>query len=95
MRSGSELVGKFSAEISSRRLLFHVLMRTQPRQGEIPFAVDADGKLYATNPADLKKIEALPFPRTGSKPGAQQQVATLKNWVLVTRKDTRSGLRSE
>ena len=92
VRSGSELVGKVSAEISSRRLLFHVLMRTQPRQGEIPFAMDANGKLYATNPADLKKIEALPFPRTGSKTGAQQQVATLKNWVLVTRKDSRSGL---
>ena len=42
-------------------------MRTQPRQGEIPFAMDADGKLYATNPADLKKIEALPFPRTGQQ----------------------------
>ncbi len=92
VRSGSALVGKVSAEISSRRLLYHVLMRTQPRQGEIPFAMDANGKLYATNPADLKKIEALPFPRTGSKTGAQQQVSTLKNWVLVTRKDARSGL---
>ena len=92
VRSGSELVGKVSAEISSRRLLYHVLMRTQRRQGEIPFAMDADGKLHATNPADLKKIEVLPFPRTGSKTGAQQQVATLKNWVLVTRKDARSGL---
>ena len=46
VRSGKELVGKVSAEISSHRLLFHVLMRTQPRQGEIPFAMDADGKLY-------------------------------------------------
>ena len=92
VRSGSELVGKFSAEISSRQLLFHVMMRTQRRQGEIPFAMDADGKLHAINPADLKKIEALPFPRTGSKTGAQQQVATLKNWVLVTRKDSQSGL---
>ena len=92
VRSGNELVGKVSGEISSHRLLFHVLMRTQPRQGEIPFAMDADGKPYATNPADLKRIEALPFPRTGSKTGAQQQVSTLKNWVIVTRKDPQSGL---
>ena len=92
MRSGNELVGRVSAEISSQRLLYHVLMRTQPRQGEIPFAIDADGKLHATNSADLKKIQALPLPRTGNKTGAQQQVATLNNWVFVTRKDSHSGL---
>jgi serine phosphatase RsbU (regulator of sigma subunit) len=92
VRSGKELLGKVSADISSQRLLHHVLMRTQPRQGEIPFAIDADGKLHATNPADLKKIQALPLPRTGSKTSAQQQVATLNNWVLVTRKDSHSGL---
>jgi serine phosphatase RsbU (regulator of sigma subunit) len=92
VRSGDELVGKVSAEISSHRLLYHVLMRTQPRQGEIPFAMDADGKLYATNPEDLKKIEALPFPKTGNKTGEEQQVATLNNWVLVMRKDSQSGL---
>jgi sigma-B regulation protein RsbU (phosphoserine phosphatase) len=72
--------------------LYHVLMRTQPRQGEIPFAIDADGKLHATNSADLKKIQALPLPRTGNKTGAQQQVATLNDWVFVTRKDSHSGL---
>jgi hypothetical protein len=92
VRSGSELVGKVSAEISSRQILHHVLMRTQPRQSEIPFAVDADGKLYATNPADLKKIQALPLPRAGGKTEVRQQVSTLNNWVLVTRKDSHSGL---
>ena len=92
MRSGNELVGKVSAEISSQRLLYQVLMRTQPRQGEIPFAMDAKGKLYATNPTDLKKIKTLSLPKPGDKTGAQQQVATSKNWVLVTRKDSRSGL---
>ena len=92
VRSGNELVGKVSAEISSRRLLYHVLMRTQPRQSEIPFAMDADGKLYATNPEDLKKIDSLPFPRTGTRTGNEQQIATLKNWVLVMRRDSQSGL---
>ncbi len=92
VRNGNGLVGNVSAEISSHRLLFHVLMRTQPRQGEIPFAMDADGKLYATNPTDLKKIESLPLPRTGAKSGARQQVSTLGNWILVMRKDAQSGL---
>lgn len=92
VRSGNELVGKFSAEISSQRLLHQVLMKTQPRQGEIPFAIDAEGKSYATNPNDLKKIQALPLPRQGTKAGIQPQVVTVNNWVLVTRKDPQSGL---
>jgi serine phosphatase RsbU (regulator of sigma subunit) len=92
VRSGKHRVGKVSAEISSQRLLQHVLMRTQPRQGEIPFAIDKDGKLYATNPNDLKKIQSLPLPKTDSKSGAPHQAATSNNWVLVTRKDAHSGL---
>lgn len=92
LRSGGALVGKVSAEISSRRLLFHVLQRTEPRQGEIPFARDADGQLYTTNPDDLKKIRSLPFPQAGEKSGAPQQTAAVKDWVLVTRKDAQSGL---
>jgi serine phosphatase RsbU (regulator of sigma subunit) len=92
VRSGNDLVGKVSARISSQQLLHHVLMRTQPRQGEIPFAIDKDGKLYATNPQDLHKIEALPLPKAKNKPGTQQQVATLRDWVLVTREDSHSGL---
>jgi hypothetical protein len=92
IRSGNALVGKVSAQISLQQLLFHVLMRTQPRQGEIPFAIDAGGNPHATNPADLQKILALPLPRAGNKGGAQQQVATTNNWVLVTRLDSQSGL---
>jgi serine phosphatase RsbU (regulator of sigma subunit) len=92
VRSGNELVGKVSAEISSQRLLHHVLMRTEPRQGEIPFAMDKDGKLYATNPNDLKKIQELAPAKPGNKGVIQEQVETLKNWVLVMRKDGQSGL---
>ena len=92
VRNGKEVVGKVSAEISSQRLLHHVLMRTEPKQGEIPFAMDKDGKLYATNPNDLKKIKALSPVRPGSKSGAQEQIKTSNNWVLVTRKDAQSDL---
>jgi serine phosphatase RsbU (regulator of sigma subunit) len=92
VRSGNELVGKVSAEISSHRLLHHVLMRTEPRQGEIPFAMDKDGKLYATNPNDLKKIQELAPAKPGNKGVAEAHVETLKNWVFVMRKDGQSGL---
>jgi serine phosphatase RsbU (regulator of sigma subunit) len=92
VRNGKDVVGKVSAEISSQRLLHHVLARTQPRQGEIPFAVDKDGKLYATNANDLKKVQSLPLPKTENNPKADQQVSIANNWVLVTRKDSRSEL---
>jgi serine phosphatase RsbU (regulator of sigma subunit) len=92
IRSGNQVVGKVNATISSQRILRHVLMRTQPRQGEIPFAIDAEGKLYAINPADLQKIETLPLPKTGNKAGDQHQALISKDWVLVTRKDSLSGL---
>jgi len=91
LRNGTQVLGKISAEISPHRLLGYVLMRTQPRQGEIPFAMDAKGKLYATNPKDLEKINALPIPKTANKGGSPQQVS-IKDWVLVTRKDPQSGL---
>jgi serine phosphatase RsbU (regulator of sigma subunit) len=92
VRSGNELVGKVSAEISSQRLLHHVLMRTQPRQGEIPFAVDKNGKLYATNPNDLKRIKELSPQKPGNKNDGQEHIDTRNNWVLVTRKDPQSDL---
>jgi uncharacterized protein YbjQ (UPF0145 family) len=76
VRDGNELVGKISAEISSQRLLSHVLMRTQPRQREIPFAIDSKGELYATNPIDMKQIQALAIPRPGNEGGTQQKVTT-------------------
>ena len=92
LRSGNEVLGKVSAEISSQRLLHQVLRRTQPRQGEIPFAIDADGKLYATNPSDLEKLKILPIPKQGNDKASQPRVSTAKNWVLVTQKDPQSGL---
>jgi serine phosphatase RsbU (regulator of sigma subunit) len=92
VRNGNELVGKVSAEISSQRLLHHVLIRTQPKQGEIPFAIDSAGKFYTTNPNDSKKIESLAIPKPGPKAGTPQRVSTLNNWVLVTQKDAQSDL---
>jgi serine phosphatase RsbU (regulator of sigma subunit) len=92
VRSGNELLGKVSAEISSQRLLRHVLMRTQPSQHEIPFAIDSKGELYATNPNDVKKIQALAIPQPEDKSVIQQKVTTSDDWILVTQKDPSSDL---
>jgi serine phosphatase RsbU (regulator of sigma subunit) len=92
VRSGGELVGNLRAEISTQRILRHVLSRTQRTEGEIPFAVDSEGKLHAADPADLPKIEALPLPPSLKASTDPRQVDVSANWVIVTRKDEHSGV---
>ncbi len=91
IRREGELVGEVKAQISGRQILRHVLSRTQRKQGEIPFAIDSEGKLYAAEPGDLPKIEALPLPRDGGQAAPLVGEAG-KNWVIVTRKDSLSGM---
>jgi serine phosphatase RsbU (regulator of sigma subunit) len=90
VRSGGELVGQLRAEVSTQRVLRHVLSKTQRNEGEIPFAVDSEGKIHTADPADMPKIEALPLPQSIKKGGDQQTVDASKNWVIVTRKDEHS-----
>jgi serine phosphatase RsbU (regulator of sigma subunit) len=82
VRSGGERVGSLRAEISTQRVLRHVLSRTQRKEGETPFAVDSEGKIHAADPADLPKVEGL----------FSKQADASTNWVIVTRKDQHSGI---
>ncbi len=92
VRSGGELVGSLRAEVSTQRILRHVLSKTQRTEGEIPFAVDSMGKIHAADPADLPKIEALPLPPSVKLEGDPKKVDVSQNWVIVTRKDEHSGV---
>ena len=92
VRSGGELVGQLRADVSPQRVLRHVLSKTQRNEGEIPFAVDSEGKIHTSDPADMPKIEALPLPQSIKKGEDQHTVDSSKNWVIVTRKDQRSGV---
>ena len=74
-----------------RSLLLTVLSGGQHQPGGIPFALDADRKIYAPDPADLKTLQALgltlvtgPDPRITSAGGG--------DWVVVARRDPESGL---
>ena len=48
MRDG-QIVGSVSAQLNLPRTFAMVLGSAQVSQGEIPFAIDAEGKLYAAN----------------------------------------------
>jgi serine phosphatase RsbU (regulator of sigma subunit) len=86
-------VGTIQARVSSQQILRNVLVRTERKQGEIPFAIDANGGLHTPDPADVIKIEALPLPYAeNQKTGAQLKKDKARNWIIATRKDEPSGV---
>jgi serine phosphatase RsbU (regulator of sigma subunit) len=104
LRQDGETVGRLKARVNTDRLLALVLSQTNRQQGEIPFARDADGKLYTPNEADFPKLrdlarQAAPAARgaTGEEALASQGVpvngiSTDERWVVVTHEDASTGL---
>jgi serine phosphatase RsbU (regulator of sigma subunit) len=85
---GGEVVGHVRAQVRTRQLLRSVLSRGRRGQGEIPFALDSEGKIHTDDPEDQKKLEAIPL-RTAGPVDSQSPAA---NWVIATRQDQASGL---
>jgi len=79
MRRG-ELVGSVSAQLNLPRTFALVLGSAQPSQGEIPFAIDADGALHASNPEHERLLASLDVTSMRHS-GVRQQ----GDWVVVTR----------
>ena len=79
MRNG-RMVGSVNAQLNLPQTFATVLGSARVSQGEIPFAVDADGKVYAASAAQEAQLATL-------------QVATFKgegvhqagDWVIVTK----------
>jgi serine phosphatase RsbU (regulator of sigma subunit) len=79
MRRG-ELVGSVSAQLNLPRTFALVLGSAQPSQGEIPFAIDADGALHASTPEHERMLASLNVTSMRHS-GVRQQ----GDWVIVTR----------
>lgn len=75
----------------TREILQTVLSRTRREQGEIPFAVDEEGQLYARDPTDLPALEKLSLEPATESPVSMPRTV-LEEWVVVTRLDPGSGL---
>jgi sigma-B regulation protein RsbU (phosphoserine phosphatase) len=68
-------------------------MRTERKQGEIPFAIDASGTLHTPDPADRAKLEGLPLPYPDKREAAAETDKNeAQNWVIATGKDKPSGV---
>ena len=79
MRDG-EMVGSVSAQLNLPRTFALVLGSAHASQGEIPFAIDADGALHAASPAQKDQLTALNV--TASRRSGVRQEG---DWVIVTR----------
>lgn len=74
----------------SRQMVVTVLSLTKRQQGEIPFALDAEGHLYAPTEADRAQLEKLKL-KPGAD-GASEGGDASGEWVVVMRRDAESGL---
>jgi serine phosphatase RsbU (regulator of sigma subunit) len=69
-----------------RLLLRAILSGAERRQGAIPFARDAEGKVYAPDPADEILLEQL-----GQVPGRPATRSDAGDWVVAERPDPATG----
>jgi serine phosphatase RsbU (regulator of sigma subunit) len=75
-----------AAEKAEVQQIFHSVLTDIPRKpGEIPFAIDAGGKLYAPEAADVERLRPL-------LDTAQRRAHLADEWVVAVRRDTESGL---
>jgi len=92
LNSKIELAGdsraNVTAQINASRIMGSVLYGIDGKAGEIPFAVDDDGRLYTRNSEDRVVLENLPIDWQGIGSGAHPP----DDWVLVARREEGSGL---
>ena len=88
---GGKVVHSASAEVNLDNLLMTVFSTTRRDQGEVPFAVAKNGKIYTQSAADRKVIDAF---GAAVKPPAPVGAKTVNDWIIVTNTDpSGSGLR--
>jgi serine phosphatase RsbU (regulator of sigma subunit) len=85
-----EVVGHVTACVAGKDVLAEVLERSTREEGEIPFAVDREGNLYAASTEEQTLIEELALRQAAD--GRWQPAAGEDEWVVATSEDEASGL---
>jgi serine phosphatase RsbU (regulator of sigma subunit) len=90
IRKDGRVVGKANAVMNLERTLRTALAFSRREQGEIPFAIDAQGAVYTADNAQRPQLTALGITGANSVPanGAPHRVG---EWIVVARRDA-SGL---
>lgn len=88
---GGKVVGTVKARVRDEAVVRRVLERTRQGEGEVPFAIDAKGRLQTVRDEDRARLEALPLDLPAlarDKEGRR----VLDDWVVVTSRAPESGL---
>ena len=76
-----QVVRTVNAEINLPNMLMTVFASTPREQGELPFALDKDGRVYAQTDDDRRQVEAFGAVATPSGPLGK---TVLPDWIVVT-----------
>jgi serine phosphatase RsbU (regulator of sigma subunit) len=82
-------VGTIRAQVQGDEVLRRVLAHTRAGEGEIPFALDAQGTLHTVSQKDRETIRKLPLVVGLHKPTARWAFG---DWVLATTRDPEYGV---
>jgi serine phosphatase RsbU (regulator of sigma subunit) len=91
VREKGEVVGELQAQVDAKKLLHSVLHSTPRHRGEIPFAFDAEGRLYPADEADRPRLEALGLERDPDSGEVRPRQGT-GDWVVVSQRELDSEL---
>ncbi|MBP7569366.1 MAG: SpoIIE family protein phosphatase [Acidobacteria bacterium] len=84
VEENGQQVARIKARLNAKRMLAPVLANTRRHQGEIPFAVDADGQVHTPAGGD-RQIAALRPASLARVDGTATR--TIDDWVVATHKD--------
>ncbi len=77
-------VGTIRAQVHADEVLRRVLAHSQAGEGEIPFALDAQGNLHTVSAEDLATIRKMPLLINARKPSVHWAYG---DWVFATTRD--------
>lgn len=88
---GGKVVGTVKVRVRDEEVLRRVLERTRGSEGDVPFALDTQGRLHTVNAEDREVIESLPLDRAAlARQGSVKRV--FGDWAVATSRDKESGL---
>jgi serine phosphatase RsbU (regulator of sigma subunit) len=83
------VVGKVRAQVHGDEVLRRVLAHSRAGDGEIPFALDAQGNLHTVSPEDRETLRKMPLVVGVKKPSVRWAYG---EWVFATTRDPESGV---
>jgi serine phosphatase RsbU (regulator of sigma subunit) len=86
VKKHGKIVGKANAMLNMDRTLHSVLALARREQGEIPFAIDQQKRLYTPDPRGRELLERIGVP-TAALSAAEGSPKRLGDWLVVARKD--------